>query len=248
VSSNFFRTRDAFRQNVFDQSALTLALSRPPTGVPQIPTPPGNPVSAIVPLPVIVDPTAIYYEGISLGSISGTQVVATMPRITRASLAVGGGTVTDVFTNSPAFQANIDALFAALCPGYTRPITDPAVAACYLRTVNVAKWILDPADPMNYALHVKTAPLPNLLANPDGSVPQGAKAAWGQISKNDTVVPNPFNFLLYNVMSADQTFYDSASATNGSVAHSILATDATVQGDAAGYLLGVVPPPARTLP
>jgi hypothetical protein len=79
-------------------------------------------------------------------------------------------------------------------------------------------------------------------------VPQAAKAAYGQIAKNDAVVPNPFNALLYNLMAADQTFYDSASAPGGSVPHGMLATTAQVQSDAAGYLLGVVPPTTRTLP
>ena len=254
VSANFFRTRDAFRQNVLDQSALGLALARPPS--PLAPQPAANPfAAAALGLGVAVDPTQIFYEGISLGSIAGTSVLATNPRITRASLSVGGGTITDVFTNSPAFQANVDALFATLIPGYTRakitagdPAFDAAIAASYLRTLNVAKWILDPGDPINYAQHVKLAPLPNLLADQTGATPQTAKAALGQIAKNDAVVPNPFNLLLYNVMSADQTFYDSGSAAGGSVSHGILASSATVQGHAAGFLLGTVPPTTVTLP
>jgi hypothetical protein len=254
IGANFFRTRDAFRQNVLDQSALGLALARPPAGL--APQPAANPfASDALALGVAVDPTQIFYEGISLGSIAGTSVLATNPRITRASLSVGGGTAADVFTNSPAFQSNIDALFAVLIPGYTRakitagdPAFDANIAAAYLKTINVAKWILDPAEPINYAQNVKLAPLPNLLANPNGSVPQSPKAAYGQIAKNDSVVPNPFNLELYNVMAADQTFYDSASAAGGSVPHSMLATTAQVQIDAAGYLLGVVPPATRTLP
>ena len=261
VSANFFRTRDAFRQNVLDQSALGLALARPPA--PLSPQPAANPfASAALALGVAVDPTQIFYEGISLGSIAGTQVVATNPRITKGSLSVGGGTVTDVFTNSPAFQANVDGLFATLIPGYTRakitpgdPAFDANIAAAYLKTLNVAKWILDPGDPINYALHVKKAMLPNLLADPTGATAMTAKAGYGQIAKNDAVVPNPFNLLLYNVMGADQTFYDSATAAGGSVSHGMLAGSgvtpanaATVQGDAAGYLLGVVPPTTRTLP
>ncbi|MFT3913462.1 MAG: hypothetical protein QM704_04995 [Anaeromyxobacteraceae bacterium] len=102
---------------------------------------------------------------------------------------------------------------------------------------------------------MKKAMLPNLLADPTGATAMTAKAGYGQIAKNDAVVPNPFNLLLNNVMGADQTFYDSASAPGGSVAHGMLAGSgvtpanaATVQGDAAGYLLGVVPPTTRTLP
>lgn len=258
VSANFFRTRDALRQNLIDTSTLALALARPPA--PLAPQPAANPFASLLATAgLVVDPSAVYYEGISLGSIAGTSVVAVNPRVTRASLSVGGGTLTDVFTTAPAFQANVDALFAALIPGYSRDkITagsatfDAAIAAAYLRTLNVAKWILDPGDPINYAGYPRRSPLPNLLANPNGSVPQGAKAVYGQIAKLDAVVPNANNELLYALMGADLTRYDS-DLPDGSVPHGMLGSPALpfVQGDAAGYLadpVGNLPPTARTLP
>ena len=51
ITANFFRTRDAFRQNVLDQSALALAISRPPqtaSGAPY-PQPSANPFTAALP-------------------------------------------------------------------------------------------------------------------------------------------------------------------------------------------------------
>jgi hypothetical protein len=249
VSANFFRLRDAFRQNVLDQSALGLALSRPPA--PFAPQPAANPfATAAAGLGVVVDPTQIFYEGASLGSIAGTSAVATNPRITRAALSVGGGTFVDIATNSPAFQDLLESVVAQIIPGFsfdkvdpTSPTFDPAIAAAYLKIVNVAKWIIDPADPINYAAHMSLAPLPNLLVDPTGATPQAAKAAYGQIASGDTVVPNAQNFLLYNLMAADQTLYDGAGATHG-----MIGSNPQVQDDAADYLLGVIPPPTRTLP
>lgn len=258
VSANFFRTRDALRQNLIDTSTLALALARPPA--PLAPQPAQNPfASLLLAGGLVVDPSAVYYEGISLGSIAGTSVVAVNPRVTRASLSVGGGTLTDIFTTAPAFQANVDALFAVLIPGYSRdkitpgsPTFDAAIAAAYLRTLNVAKWILDPGDPINFAHYPRLAPLPNLLASADGSQPQVVKALYGQIANKDAVVPNANNELLYRLMGADLTRYDSDLA-DASVPHGMLGSPAIpfVQGDAAGYLADPVlnlPPATRTLP
>jgi hypothetical protein len=255
IGANFFRTRDAFRQNVIDVSALVLALARPPTG--QAPQPPGNPflsqVNAAQPT-LLVDPTTAYYEGLSLGSISGTSAVASNPRISRASLSVGGGTVADVFTNSPSFQPQVALLFNTLLATSlhgqtfsfdmidpTKSAFDLGVAEAYLQTLNVAKWVLDPGEPVNFAVNLKTTPLPNLLANPNGSVAQGAKDVYGQVAQNDIVVPNPFNLLLYTLASANQTFYTGANASHG-----MLATQAPVQLDAVGFLLNPSSPPPTT--
>jgi hypothetical protein len=243
VSANFFRSRDALRQNVLDVSALALALARPPA--PLAPQPAQNPFAlALAAAHLVLDPSAIYYEGISLGSISGTSAVAANPRITRASLSVGGGTIVDIFTNAPAFQSGVDALFASLIPGYTRakitstdPAFDPAIAASYLKTINVAKWILDPGDPINYAQHLRAAPLPNLLANPDGSVPMAAKEVFAQVALGDTTVPNAFNYLLDNLIGAHITTYSDDNPAGGPAPHSMLGTTPQVQADAAGFLL-----------
>lgn len=252
IGANFFRIRDAFRQNVLDQSALALALARPPAGL--APQPPQNPFASLLAAAnMAVDPSAVYYEGISLGSIAGTSVLATSPRVTRAALSVGGGTVTDVFTSAPAFQASVDALFATLIPGYTRakitagdPAFDPAVAAAYLRTVNVAKWILDPGDPINYAQHVRTAPLPNLLADPTGATPQVAKDVFAQVALGDLVVPNATNLLLDTLIDGAISTYTDDDPAGGPAPHTMLATSGPVQLDAALFLVDPANVPAAT--
>ncbi|HET6436708.1 MAG TPA: hypothetical protein VFG59_01510 [Anaeromyxobacter sp.] len=254
LSANFFRMRDAFRQNVLDESALGLALSRPPS--PLAPQPSANPfASALLASGIFIDPTEIYYEGLSLGSIAGTSAVASNPRLTRASFSVGGGTFVDIGITSPSFQPVLEPIFTGLLgpsganvlppnTPFTFAMTDPssqsfnlAVAEQYLQTVNVAKWILDPGDPVNYALNLKTAPLPNLLSG--GTQP--AKAVYGQIAQGDAVVPNPTSDLLYALMSADETLYTGAGASHG-----MLASEALVQTDAAGFLVNPASPPPTT--
>ena len=264
LTANYFRMRDAFRQNLLDQSALALALARPPAPVPQ---PPQNPFSAVLPPGVVIDPTEVYYEALSLGSISGTSVVATNPRITRAALSEAGGTFIDIGITSPDFQASLTPLFTAILqsqgvlpPGTafsfamvdpTSGAFDPVVAAAFLQLVDLAKWIMDPADPINYAAHVKLAPLPNLLANPDGSVAQAAKAAYGQIAEGNTTVPNATSEEVYSLMGIfpdGTTVYSGPGGT--AVEHGMLLTQPQVQTDAAGFLKDptVTPPTTRTLP
>ena len=90
--------------------------------------------------------------------------MAANPRFSRTVLNVGGGTIVDIFTTSPAFASSLAALLQGLgiAPG----------TAAYVQFLQAAKSILDPADPVNFAGHLVGAPLPNLLANPNGSVAQ----------------------------------------------------------------------------
>ena len=242
VSANFFRVRDSFRQNILDVSALTLALNRPP---PPFQQPTANPLrDALGALGLAVNPTTSYYEGISLGSISGTSAVAANPRLSRALFSVGGGTVFDIFTTAPAFRAGTEALFATIIPGFSwaainpgDPAFNPAVAAAYLKTSIVAKWILDPGDPINYASAMVASPMANFLADPTFQTPQGPKQVQAQVAALDGVVPNTNNWLLYQLMGVNSSLYVSDSAAGGAVSHGMLATIASVQFDAAGFLV-----------
>jgi hypothetical protein len=245
VSQNFFRTRDLFRQNVLDQSALVLALARPPTA----PQPAANPLAkALQDLGLAVHPAEIYWEGISLGGIAGTQVLATNPRFSRGVTSVAGGTLVDVFTHSNSFAPYLVPLFTGLLkdqlggsafdPAMLNPASAsyrPDVAAAYGKTLLVAKWILDPGDALNYARHVKLAPLPNLLANPSGATPQAAKAVLGQIATNDQTIPNDSNRELFVNGGFDTVTYTTSQYPDGAM-HSILGFQPRVQADAAAYL------------
>ena len=184
VSANFFRTRDSMRQDLIDESQLIRALAFAPKGAP----PTGHVVfdyMAGAGQGVIIDPTAIYYSGQSLGSIQGTMNVATNPRISKAVFNVGGGTLVDVFTNSLSFAAQVDELLRGLgivkgTPGF-------------LQFLVVAKMVLDPADPINFAGHLTADTLPNLLTG--GTTAQAPKKILTQVANCDQTVPNPFNLL-----------------------------------------------------
>jgi hypothetical protein len=196
ISANFFRTRDTFRQDIIDQSQLILALAFAPSGAP----PTGHAVfDHMVGRGLVIDPARVYYSGQSLGAIQGTVDVAAIPRIQKAVLNVGGGTLVDVFTTSPAFASTTNALLAGLgiAPG----------SSAYLQFLAVAKLILDPADPVNYAGHLTANTLPNLIpplgGAIDGTVKQLAKKVLTQAALCDQVVPNTWNYVLdHNAGSA----------------------------------------------
>jgi hypothetical protein len=146
---------------------------------------------------IAVDASKVFWEGQSLGGILGTLNVAANPRISEAVLNVPGGTFVDIAATSPAFASGLNAILANLPPP-TGPIL-PGTSA-YLQFLQVAKWVLDPAEPINFAGRMigdATHPtLPNPLS--PGTL-QGAKKVLGQLAVCDRVVPNPFNLLLFNV-------------------------------------------------
>lgn len=181
VSANFFRTRDTMRQDLIDESQLIRALALVP---PEAAGTHNVVFEHMFGQNLIIDPGAIYYSGQSLGSIQGTMDVATNPRISKAVFNVGGGSIVDIFTNSPAFAPAVDRLLAGI--GIQRG------TAGFLQFLVVAKTILDPADPINFAGHLTANTLPNLLA---GGTPQAAKRVLTQVANCDGVVPNPFGFL-----------------------------------------------------
>ncbi len=272
VTTNFFRTRDTFRQDFIDESQLTRAIAFVPSGAP----PTGHTVfDHMAGGGVIIDPTRIYFSGQSLGAIQGTGDVATNPRISKAGLNVGGGTVVDIFTNSPAFVDTTNALLASLgiVPGTSQ----------YLQFLVVAKTVLDPADPINFAGHLTADTLPNLLpplgGNTDGSVPQAPKKILTQAANCDATVPNPFNLLLasnvptgplptgaaFFTPGATGTFqlfvspgFNPAAfgtCTSGAIEHGFMTdwTNATITGhaqaDIASFVMtDTLPPSVRTIP
>ncbi|HZZ86427.1 MAG TPA: hypothetical protein VFE30_17990 [Anaeromyxobacteraceae bacterium] len=196
VSGNFFRTRDSLRQDLIDHAQLIRVLEPVPTGAAIA----GADVYNALLLRGLVlapNPTGTFWMSKSLGSILGAVNVAANPRISNAVFNAGGGTAVDVLTNSPAYKAQVDALFLSLGVDRSKLATDPVAAATYLKTLNVAKWILDPADPINFAKYVQSAPLPNLLppfgGNANGSVAQPAKPVLAQHALCDQTIANPFS-------------------------------------------------------
>jgi dienelactone hydrolase len=265
ISGNFFRIRDAVRQDLLDHAALVLALAPP-----QFPATTAF-ADALAQAGLRVDPGAVYLEGQSLGGIIGTELLATNPRFARGVLNVPGGTLVDVFTNAPAFAPAVDQLFLSLGIDRSQIPTDPAVASRYVQTLILAKWILDPADPLNYAVHVGTKlPSPLLAAPPAGLGDTGlvhpTTEVLGQLARCDQVVPNattvvggvplPYGDELLALAGAPTTLYVSASAPNNCVPHGVLndtllptSIGGQVRDDAAQFLLDLTVPAATvTLP
>jgi hypothetical protein len=187
LSLNLFRTRDTLRQDIADQAFLALALARP------VPLRGGG---ALDPLAqhldttygIAIDPTKVYFVGQSLGAMQGALNVAANPRFTRAVLAEGGGTAIDIFANPDSgFHATLIALLGAATP----PIVEGSPE--YLQFLQVAKWVLDPADPINFAgTLLGDAGHPRLpIGLPFAPVqPAGVLA---QAALCDGTIPNPQN-------------------------------------------------------
>ena len=259
VTGNFFRTRDAIREDILDTSALVLALAPPAV--------PSNPLAAeLASKGIAVDPMKVYWVGQSLGGIYGVLNTAANPRVGRAVLDVPGATLVDIFANSPSFAPAVDALLASLTP----PIA-PGTPQ-YLQFLQVAKWVLDPGDPINFARHLigdaAHPTLPDLLAQQPNQAP---KNVFGQYAICDQTIPNPYNLFLFDQIGLGATpssgpngytayvvagagTPDACAAPNVNPAHGFLlngidpAATGAGQADAAAYLLDLALPPTATRP
>jgi len=191
LSLNFFRLRDAFRQDVVDESALIKSMA--PIG-PPIPGAADAFASYLRDkYGIAVDFTKVYFAGHSGGAISGTMTMAVNPRISRAVTYASGATFTDIAANPDShFHATLVSL---LPPGSGEGTPD------YLKLLQLAKWILDPAEPANYAQYVVPGSLPSPFASPPfDTTPlhafwptQPVRDVLAQLSLCDNSVPNPQN-------------------------------------------------------
>jgi len=225
LGANLFRTRDTIRQDLIDQSQLIRVLGQDPTNPPPLKS--DELFDQLEQMGFVINPVQIYYLGQSLGGIQGVANVATNPRISKVVLNVAGETLTDVFTHSPSLTPRLNALLGQI--GIT-----PGTPG-YFKFVQTAKWILDPADPANFALHLIQSPLPNLLANPP--MLQAPKKVLGQVANCDNTVPNPFNFLAYKSIGLGP---DAGSTSTGTL--TFFTTDKSAQGQTClGSGAGAVP-------
>ncbi len=174
--TNFFATRDNFRQAVIDQSQLVRIIrSTGGTGLAQA-------------AGTTFDGATIHYVGQSLGAILGSLFNAASPDTSRVVLNVPAGTLPQVILTAPSFEAQKTALLAALAQQGIMPGT-PA----FDTFIGTAQWILDPADPANMAYRIVHPPAPN--AN---------RKAFIQFIEGDQTLPNPTNLAV--VRGANRTF------------------------------------------
>jgi hypothetical protein len=154
-------------------------------------------------------------------------------------LNVGGGTVVDIFTTSPAFSATTNTLLASLG-------IQPGANSAYLQFLVVAKTILDPADPVNFAGHLQSSTLPNLLANTNGTVAQSPKAVLTQAAFCDQVVPNPWNYIL-DFTAGTGPFVDPANPTQTGTFQLFFRGSPTALASCPSPTSGLPPPAANAV-
>ena len=193
---NAVATRDCARQTAVDLFALVRTI-RDSQG-----------------LGLNLNPSRIYYVGQSFGSLYGTLFESVEPNVSAGTLNGGGGTQTDAARLSPIAR-QIGALYLAAYRGSAGPPLSnvpPAASQAYFHdsfndeyvyreqaitdwvpgalpiqaAFEEADWLGMLGDPLSYAGHLKTAPLPGVPA----------KSILLQFGLGDLEVPNPIESAL----------------------------------------------------
>ena len=188
--TNFFATRDNFRQQVIDLSQLVNVLkSADPKKL-------GNQVAAVNGgTPLAIDATKIGYVGQSLGGILGTLFNSVSPDVTNVVLNVPGGALVSIILNAPSFVDAKKALLDTLAGNGLQPGTPG-----FDQFLGIAQWVLDEADPANMGYRLTH---PVTLAS--GKVaPNVNRKAFIQFIQGDETVPNISNLAL--VAGANRDF------------------------------------------
>jgi dienelactone hydrolase len=190
-SADLGQTRDNFRQTVLDVQQL-IASAR----------------TCTVAMPcglLAVDPDKVGYIGISLGGIMGSMVAAESPLLKAAVTNVAGGGWIDIVENTESLSIRCSLVNALIGAGVVMgDIWDPAmptVGACltpewksqpaYRQFAVIARWVLDPGDPVNFAakLATRTTLLQEVMG--DKVVPNIATDQLGALSGRMPVAAAP---------------------------------------------------------
>jgi hypothetical protein len=195
--TNFFATRDNFRQQVIDLSQLVNVLkSTAATNIgAQIAAANAASATPADPASLPLSTTKLNYVGQSLGGILGTLFNSVSPDTNNVVLNVPGGALVSIILNAPSFvdakKALIDTLHASgLEPG--TPAFD--------QFLGIAQWVLDEADPANMGYRLTH---PVTLAS-GVMAPNANRKAFIQFIEGDETVPNVSNLAL--VVGANRDF------------------------------------------
>jgi hypothetical protein len=135
----------------------------------------------------LIDPSKIYYYGISLGGVEGTSLVSMSPRITRALLAVPGGGWSDMMQRSTDFSQ----IQAVIDLRYPDPLTQVVFIAAL-------QQFFDVPDPGNIGR----------LMQGDSDLPDApARKVLVQEAIGDCQVPNLATELLMRTIGAHHLAY-----------------------------------------
>jgi len=189
--TNFFATRDNFRQQVIDLSQLVRVVkSAGPTGLAARSAP--------------IDTGRINYVGQSLGGILGALFNAVSPDTTNVVLNVPGGALPQIILNAPSFAAQKAALLSTLAQQGLEPGT-----AGFDQFLGVVQWILDPADPANMGYRLTRG------VDVGGTLtPNANRKVLLQFIEGDQTVPNISNLALVRA-AANRTFAPQAPPSFG---------------------------------
>jgi hypothetical protein len=170
LSPDLAATRDGLRQTVLDLQRAILATKSCSTGC--------GPLGAFK-----VDPTRVFYAGISLGGILGSVAVAAAD-VKAAVVNVGGAGWADILENTETLAIRCQLVNGLIDAGVLmgEKWTGGATGLCttdawkaqagYAQFSAIGRWVLDPADPANFGSKL------------------GAKRFMIQEVVGDTVVPN----------------------------------------------------------
>ena len=158
-SADLAQSRDNFRQTVLDLQRVAKAVASCGTtncGTFQI------------------DATRIFYGGLSLGSIIGTTAVAMSPQVKAAALNVGGIGWLDTLENTATLEIRCPLVNSLIDGGVltgTKWAGGTTTGLCvegmgnawkaqpgYATFSAIARWVLDPSDPANFAARLRTKP------------------------------------------------------------------------------------------
>jgi hypothetical protein len=245
--TNFFATRDNFRQQVVSHGQLARVIQSTATGNL------GQQAGGIT-----LDGTKISYVGQGLGGILGTLYSAVAPEVRNAALNVPGGDPALILLTSPAF-AQQKAAFQAALAAQGIATNSPT----YDTFLGIAKWIIDPADPVNAAPYL----VRNTRSSAQDPLANGGSTRRGYVQwiADDQVVPNPSTVELIRSVVGDPTatgvllrptdnggianFWAKQFPSSGTPAnnHGFLLgtagapTAAAAQGEIAGFVAGAAP-------
>jgi hypothetical protein len=191
-SANLGQTRDNIRQTVLDLQQLIQSVKTCTTA---------DPCGALV-----VDPDNMGYIGISLGGIIGSITVAEAEGLEAGVTNVAGGGLIDVIENTETLSIKCTLVNALIDAGVVvgdkwNPAVDPTVGIClteewktqpgYRQFAVIARWVLDPSDPANFAakLATRTSLLQEVMG--DKVVPNIATDQLGVLSARTPATADP---------------------------------------------------------
>lgn len=191
-TANLAQSRDNVRQTVLDLEQL-VASARTCT--------PAAPCGLYA-----GDPDNFGYLGISLGGIIGSMAITESPGLEAGVTNVAGGGWIDIIENTQTLAIKCPLVNALIDAGVVvgdkwDPTVDPTVGICltddwktqpgYIQFAAIGRWILDPADPANFAakLATKTSLLQEVVG--DKVVPNIAGDQLGALSGRLPVAADP---------------------------------------------------------